>query len=166
MCCCEMFPKLISGNILMVVQRPLWYRGLKLGLLPEKEGSWGWHEGVGKRVGRTPVPGSRGEGGKVLKIWGTWYREGAFMLSRKTSEGLSIWHRLFWVFKKLLKMGLTYRIGSKDFNEVYVSYCFTSFLWQTVWLGRWKMELFFLKCWGLGLNTTKMSWFFNPFEEI
>lgn len=51
------------------------------------------------------------------------------MLSRKISEGLSIWYRLFWVFKKLLKMGLIYRIGLKDFNEVYVFYCFILFLW-------------------------------------
>lgn len=71
---------------------------------------------VGKRLGRTLIPGSRGERGKVLKIWGICYGEGTlkFFNLRKAREELSIWHRLFQVLKGILNMGPNSRIEPKD----------------------------------------------------
>lgn len=41
---------------------------------------------VGKRLGRSPIPGSRGERGKVLKIWGMCYGDRTQVIHLKESK--------------------------------------------------------------------------------
>lgn len=63
-----------------MVQRPPRSQGLKPCLFLQKKEKLGLV--VGKILGRTlSVPGSRGEGERILRIWGTYYGEGAFILN-------------------------------------------------------------------------------------